>query len=131
MWCATCWRWASWDFPALVGLVQNPVLRDDGSILDTPGYDPPRVSIYRPHAGFQAPPIAAEPSAADLERALDLILNELLVDFRFRDEPSRANALALLLTPFVRQAATGPAPLAVVSAPLQGTGKSLLATVFT
>ena len=120
-----------WDFPALVGLVQNPVLRDDGSILDTPGYDPLSRLIYWPHAGFQAPPIAAEPSAADLERALDLILNELLVDFRFRDQPSRANAVALLLTPFVRQAATGPAPLAVVSAPLQGTGKSWLATVFT
>ena len=114
----------AWPFPALVGLVETPTLRDDGSVLENVGYDPATRLIYRPHPDFHPLAVPADPSAADLERALELILNELLVDFRFRDQPSRANAVALLLTPFVRQAATGPAPLAVISAPLQGTGKS-------
>lgn len=120
-----------WNFPPLVGVVQTPVLRDDGSILDAPGYDPSSRLIYWPRLGFRPIPIASEPTPEDRRRALGLLLDELLVDFRFRDPASRANALGLLLTPFVRQAATGPAPLAVTSAPLQGTGKSLFATVFT
>ena len=116
-------------FPALVGLVATPTLRADGSVLEVPGYDAASRLIYRPRPGFEPLEVPQEPSVLDVAEACDK-LEELVGDFRFRDEASHANALALLLTPLVRQAAPGPVPLAVISAPLQGTGKSLLATVF-
>ncbi|HWR50070.1 MAG TPA: hypothetical protein VN428_03130, partial [Bryobacteraceae bacterium] len=47
----------------------------------------------------------------------------------FADEPSRANALASMLTPLVRPAIEGPVPLALFDAPQAGTGKTLLAEV--
>jgi hypothetical protein len=42
---------------------------------------------------------------------------------------SKANALALLLTPMLRSAIAGPVPLALIDAPQAGTGKSLLTQV--
>lgn len=119
----------NWTFPALVGLVETPILRPDGTVLDAVGYDHSTRLIYRPRRDFAPLVVPEEPSKAEADRALSLV-DELIGDFRFRDDASRANAVALLLTPFVRQATAGPAPLAVISAPLQGTGKSMLATVF-
>jgi len=55
------------------------------------------------------------------------LLDELLIDFPFADEASRANALALLLLPYVRPLIVGPTPLHLITAPTQGTGKDLLA----
>lgn len=54
-------------------------------------------------------------------------LDDLLVDFPFETEADRANTLALLLTPFV--AFDGPPPMAVVTAPAPGHGKTTLAEV--
>src|SRR5215469_800304 len=43
--------------------------------------------------------------------------------------PSRANAIALLLTPLIRQAIKGVVPIGLIDAVNQGTGKSLLSDV--
>jgi hypothetical protein len=55
------------------------------------------------------------------------LMNELLGDFPFQEESSRSNALAYLLTPFVRELVHGPVPMGVIEAPVAGTGKGLLA----
>src|SRR5690606_1470372 len=65
-------------------------------------------------------------TADDVDDALKLIFGDLFVDFPLHDETARANALALLLTPFIRTQ-VDLAPLAVGNAHAPGTGKTLFA----
>lgn len=118
----------AWPFPALEGITEAPCLRPDGTILDRPGYDPATQLIYHPAAGLHVPPVPEAPSGEDVARALAL-LGELIEGFPFVDEASRANALALVLTPALRPAIAGKVPLAMCDAPQAGTGKSLLTEV--
>ena len=128
-----------WPFPALRGVIECPILRPDGSLLKTPGYDAVTRLIYHAAPGFSLPAIPDKPTAADRAAALAFIENEVLVDFPFDDDidevdetkkgASRAHALALLLTPLLRAAINDLVPLALVTAPTRGTGKGLLVKV--
>jgi hypothetical protein len=64
-----------------------------------------------------------------VSRARRLLVDELLGDFPFVDDASRANAMALLMTPIVRPMIDGNVPLALLDKPGAGTGASLLAEV--
>src|SRR5260370_31361721 len=57
-----------WPFPPLDALVEFPVFRPDGTLLDTPGYDKATQLAYVPVPGLTIPPIPAHPSADDLAR---------------------------------------------------------------
>jgi DNA polymerase-1 len=118
----------SWPFPPVEGIVETPIVRPDGSLLTTPGYDALSRLIYRPAPGVTFPPVILAPTPEDIARALAL-LDEAIGEFPYVDDASKANALALLLTPIVRTAIAGPVPLALVDAPQAGTGKSLLTRV--
>jgi hypothetical protein len=115
-----------WPFPALEAVVESPIMRPDGTIVDTPGYDPLTRLYYRPVAGFDVAQIPVEPAEWDIRAAINL-LDEAVGEFPYEDEASAANALALMLTPLVRQAIDGPTPLALIDKPQAGTGGSLLA----
>jgi hypothetical protein len=54
------------------------------------------------------------------------VLDELVVDFPFKDEASRQNFYGELLTPLVRIAIEGNAPLHLHNSPLERTGKTKL-----
>ena len=71
------------------------------------------------------------PTPETVNQAKDLLLNNLLIDFPFVDEASRANAMAALLLPFVRPMIPGATPLHLIDAPTPGTGKGLLVDVLT
>jgi hypothetical protein len=117
------------DLPPLDGIVEAPVLRSDGSILDEPGYDDSSRLYYRPDADLTVPDVPEEPTQEDLQRAVKTIWTPLQ-DFPFVDQASRANALGLMLTPTVRpQLGAQNVPLAIVDATVQGTGKTLLVNV--
>lgn len=118
----------SWNFPALEAIVETPILRADGTIHDTPGYDPETRLYYRPAPGFDMEPVPESPSDAELTRAIEWI-DEAVGEFPYADRASAANTLAYLLSPVVRQAIDGCAPLAVIDKPQAGTGGSLLAEV--
>ncbi len=122
---------AAWElpFPGLQAVVESPALRPDGSVLDAPGYDPATLLFYAPAPGLQVPPVPATPTSDQVRAARTLLLDDLLGDFPFADDASRAGALALLLTPILRPALAGHVPLCIVDAPQAGTGKSLLASV--
>ena len=60
--------------------------------------------------------------------ALDLLTEELLGDFPFVDDASRAHVMAALFQPFVRDLIDGPTPLLAIDAPTARTGKTLLAS---
>lgn len=117
-------------YPQLSALVELPILRADGSVTTTPGYDPSTRRYYAPSRdGAQVPPVPDSPTADDVARAYALITDEVLGDFPFVDEASRANALALVLTPALPLLIGEPAlvPLVLIDAVQQGSGKTWLA----
>lgn len=121
---------ATWSkpVPVLRGVVGTPTFGPDGSLSVEPGYQPNSRLYYRP-SGLPVPPVPERPSAADLELARSLILDELLVDFPFADQASKPNAVGALLTPIVRELVDGPTPMHAIDAPTPGSGKGLLTEV--
>jgi hypothetical protein len=120
----------NWPFPPLRGIVEAPVLRPDGSVLVDPGYDPETKLFYYPLPGAELDPmISSNPDQRDAISSANFILHELLPDFPFVDEASRANMVAALLTPFVRHIIPEPVPMGLFDAPQAGTGKTKLAEI--
>jgi hypothetical protein len=114
--------------PPVEAIVETPVLRPDGTILDTPGYDAATRLLYDPHPELQIPAIESEPAAEHTAAALAILRGELLADFPFVTAADEADALALLLTPIVRHL-LALVPLAIIDAPRAGSGKGLLANI--
>lgn len=117
----------TWDLPPLAGIARAPILRQDGSICAEPGYDPVSRLVYSPDPGLVLTPIPEYPNTDEVQACVDILLN-VISDFPFADQASRANILALLFTLLMRPVIAGHVPLAVIDAPVQGTGKSLLVT---
>lgn len=117
-----------WPFPALVGIIEAPTLRQDGHLLTAPGYDPDTRLYYIPAAGLNVPPIPDRPTEDDKQAAIGL-LREIIANFPFEDDASRANALAAMITPVARPMIPGPVPMVLFDKPQAGTGASLLAEV--
>ena len=116
------------DFPSLVGIVETPVLRPDGTILSESGYDLATELFLQPDPKLEIDTIPEHPSPEQVQSALSL-LEETIRDYPFVDEASKANSLGLLITPIVRPAINGNVPLALVDAPKMGTAKTLLCKI--
>lgn len=116
----------SWPgIPRLTSIVPYPVYTPNWELLDKSGHHA-ESGIYCHVDGLELPDVPKVPTSDAVVKAKELILTELLGDFPFVDQASRANAVAMLLLPFVRHAIDGPTPLGVADAPVEGTGKSLL-----
>ena len=116
---------AAWPFPPLAGLIEAPALRPDGSIISQPGYDAVTGLLYIPSAGLVVPPIPEHLTVEDAYAARAK-LEDAIGEFPYADDPSRANALAMFITPTVRPALRGNVPLGLVNKPRAGSGASLL-----
>ena len=112
--------------PELAGVINCPTLRQDGSILDQPGYDdvtgllvvdPPKLPDSMPK----------NPTKSDAEAAL-LELNGLLDEFPWVTPEDRSAGLSLLMSPICRPTMDA-APLHAITAPSAGSGKSLLTDI--
>src|SRR5262249_5236718 len=90
--------WGAWRLPPLESVATVPQLRPDGTVFDTPGYDPTLKLVYCPDAALTIPVIPSEPTQEQLCTARDRLL-DLIADFPFVDRASLANMLALMLTP--------------------------------
>ena len=117
-----------WGFPSLDAVTEVPILRPDGSILESHGYDPATQLYYAPDPDLQIPQIPDQPGREHIQNALD-VLDAAIGEFPYVDAASYANALAALLTPIIKPAINAPAPMGVLDAPQPGTGKSLLCDV--
>ena len=113
--------------PPLAGIVTSPVIAPNGELVTTPGYMADARLYYHESQTFILPDTT--PTPATVTNAVSLLLDVLLGDFPFTDQSSRANALALLLLPFVRPYIDGPTPLHLIDAPAAGTGKTLLGRI--
>lgn len=107
----------------LEAIAEAPFLRRDGSLMQTPGYDPASGVLYEPAEEF--PPISENATRDDALRARDELL-EAVVDFPFGTAVYRSVFVTALLTLLARFAFDGPSPLFFVSANVRGAGKGLL-----
>jgi hypothetical protein len=105
-------------------VVESPVLRPDGSVLQVTGYDARTGLLLFPKVEF--PPIPDSPTYDDAIRARDELL-EIFHDFPFPSDNHKSAALAALLTPAARHAISGPVPLFAFDASTPGSGKTLAA----
>lgn len=110
-------------------VTHTPVVRADGTILNTPGYDSMSQMLYLPEPSLIVPPVPDRPTADDVARARSLLLDDLLVDFPWVSEHDLANYLGALLTPLLRPLAGPPYKLIGLNAHQPGSGKSLLALI--
>jgi hypothetical protein len=108
--------------PALIGVINAPMLRSDGSLLDRQGYDARTGLLFRSDARFET--IPDRPTKDEALRALAL-LNDPLSTFPFVTPSDRSVALSGILTALDRRAEPA-APIHAFSAPVAGSGKTLL-----
>jgi hypothetical protein len=118
----------------LRAVISTPTLRRDGSILDTPGYDPETKLYYDP-CGIDFPPIPQEPTRDEVADAL-ATLKKPIAKFPFvPDDPkqparsaSRSVVLSAILTGLIR-GSLATAPLHGFDSPVAGAGRSKLGNV--
>lgn len=116
----------AWRFPPLVGVSEIPIVRRDGSIWTTPGYDEATGYLYEPGA-CKVPPIPEAPTKDEARRAL-AELAELVEEFPFQTRVDRSVALASFLTCVCRSAMSR-APLTITDGHTPASGKSLIAQI--
>jgi hypothetical protein len=109
----------------LLGTSDAPIMRPDGSIWQTAGYDSRTGVLFEPGAVRAFARIHAEATIDDADAALQRLL-EVVCDFKFEADEHRSAWLAGLLTPLARFAFEGPAPLFLIDANVRAAGKGLL-----
>lgn len=119
----------SWQFRELVGIIHAPTLREDGSLLRAPGHDAVSGLYLMP---VDSALLRTTPRLVDLGREKAMAsadtLMKALASFPFVAPADHVAAVAMILTALVARSIAA-VPMAVVTAPTPGTGKSLLADV--
>jgi hypothetical protein len=110
----------------LNGVITSPVLRPDGTIVDTAGYDRATGLLYEPSGLLINVP--SYPTAQQVNAAVESVL-EIFADFPFATIEHKATAVAYVLTPLCRHAHYGPAPVFVSDSNVRGSGKTKLLQV--
>ncbi|MGI9157300.1 MAG: hypothetical protein ACR2FG_11810 [Marmoricola sp.] len=113
-------------FTRLDRVSRVPFVRPDGTVCQEPGYDAETRTALVLDEGMAQVAVPHSPTDAEVEAAVRLILDEWLGDMPFASAADRANALALVLTPFLR-GLVPLVPLAVIDGLQMGVGKNLLA----
>lgn len=112
--------------PILERIVETPIFAADGTLHDTPGYNPKTRAFLSPAEGVVIPEIPEIPIGEEIEMAKCLLIDPI-DEFPFVSEGDRANALGLALTHYARDMIRGPTPNHMIEAPAAGSGKGLLA----
>lgn len=114
--------------PEVERVVSAPVLAPDGSLVRRPGYHSASRLYYAPtDPSLVTIDLPDEVTEEDVREARKLLEEDLLGDFPFDGQASRANALGAMLVPFLRDCIEGPTPLHLIDKPEAGTGAGLLA----
>jgi hypothetical protein len=117
--------WGSWPgVRPLVGIIEAPALRPDGTVIDRPGYDDATGYIYAPSCEY--PTIPEQPTLDDAQRAL-ATLEDVFSDFPYEKPAGRSVAVAAVLTLIARPAILGATPATLFDASTPGSGKTLQA----
>lgn len=117
------WR----GIPPIDAIKTAPFVDADGSICATAGYhSKARIWLSLPD-GFTLPDTAPTPD--NVEYSKQLILKKLLGEVAFADDASRAQAVGLMVLPFVRALIDDQTPLHLFDAPTQSSGKTYAAQI--
>ena len=108
----------------LIGIAGAPVLRPDGSLLQTPGYDKETGLYLASKVPLSLVPEA--PSSAQVNAARDFMLQQFLGDFPWVGPADKANYIGLLVTPILRSYLRTLIPFGVVTSTMPGSGKTIL-----
>lgn len=121
------------ELPQSPEIIYTPLFTRDGDLVMSPGYKE-ELNIIMANTNFTVD-VPEAPTWDQVEEARDFLLNEVLVDFPFLDydssgnenrSASEANALAMIITPFMRRMIKGVTPVFFVAKPTPGTGGTLL-----
>lgn len=110
--------------PVLNAVVTAPTLRDDGTVLDVPGYDVQSGILYTAES-LDVPRVPQAPKFDEVLLALQELWRPISL-FPYDGPESRGVALAAMLTSCIRRALPT-SPAFAIDAPAAGTGKTLLA----
>lgn len=137
-----CFEQAYTKLPQAPEIVYTPLFiphaTKGGALISEPGWYEEPVDLIMADTGFVVPPVEKDPTHDEVDDALYLLEEDVLGDFPFLDfdtqgverrAPSLANALAMLITPFMRRLLTSPTPVFFISKPIPGTGGTLLGMV--
>jgi hypothetical protein len=108
---------------SLTAVITAPTLVPGGSVIDKPGYDASSGLLFDTQSPPQ--PVPLSPSLVQVQDALNTLLHPFK-DFPFVDDIDRGVCLAALLTS-VSRPALKTAPAFGIDAPVQASGKTLLA----
>lgn len=108
----------------LDGVISGPTIRLDGTVLAVPGYDAATRLLFDP-MDETVPDVPLHPTIRQAREALDLLLQPFKT-FPFVSDAARGALLAAILTAAVRPVLPT-APAFAFDAPIQGSGKTLLA----
>jgi hypothetical protein len=122
--CGTILGRKDWPLPPLRGIVTSPVIRPDGTLLQAPGYDRATGLYLQPHMPLRR--LQPRVTTESLERAKDIVLNQMLADFPWAQASDRAHFVGALLTPILRPYFYGPTPMFIITATAPSSGKTLL-----
>ncbi|UBU11620.1 hypothetical protein [Nonomuraea gerenzanensis] len=111
----------------LAGVIGMPIIRPDGTVLATPGYDSATRLYYQP--ALAVGPIPDQPTLAEVSEARMFVFDYVLTDFCWDSDASKANYFAALMTPILRRFIGGLPPFILISAATRGSGKSLLTEI--
>lgn len=111
--------------PTVTELLDSPVLAEDGTLVLKAGLHPSGLYL-RP--GLELPEVPSSPTPEQTAQALQE-LDRLIADFPLEGEEDRQAWFSYLLTGFAAGRIPRPWPLWNFSAPLQGSGKGLLASL--
>lgn len=112
----------------LAGVTHTPIVRADGSVMNSPGYDASTRLLYLPTGGLVVPDLPSPLTRADIDAAVSY-LSAIVAEFPFVTENHRANWFGALFTPFMRVMLPPPYPAFVIDAPSPGSGKSYLSSI--
>lgn len=118
--------WPKDVFPPLKSICRVPYFRKDGSLVQTRGYDTTTQVWLDITEDLRDVNVPSKPTLEQVIESIELIVEDLLADFPFETDSDKANAIAFLISPFIRELSGGLVPMLLADAPVQGTGKGLL-----
>lgn len=105
----------------IVSVVATPIFTKEGKLVSRRGYDWDAQCFVIPSVEVDVPD---DPTSEQIQEAVRALL-EPLADFPFADQSDRANTLAMMLQPYIRDL-LDTTPLYFINKPTPGTGASLL-----
>lgn len=113
--------------PSLRRIVSHPFFTKTGKLHSKQGYMKESECFYINYDNrLNNINIPDKPNDEEVANA-KAVIDDMLVDFPFTSDAEKANAIALMILPFVREMIEGPTPLHIIGSPAPGTGKTLLA----